>query len=269
MSDTYRKWGRVARFENGTVVRVDEAGEAVDGEEFVAAPLRGERRVLPDIDATPLRDAARTIAPLNVERLVLSEGVTVHQCGGVVWSERARRMHLSIAASGARVLIDEAHFALDVGVIEAVRRFGGRAEAGPVLITAPRVSAALLLLLIGEVAMEQRGDGDGRDGMGEVIATRRVTRDAPPNWYRPSYRIRPVRSWFNLAAFPFGAVAPSAPRAVALLAPPSGRTIEVLCDDGTARAFTFGRILAAGEAERWYPYAAGAWGATMLLESQP
>ena len=49
---TYRKWGRTVRYENGTMVRVEEAGEAFEeGEEFRAQPLRGERRALPEVVA--------------------------------------------------------------------------------------------------------------------------------------------------------------------------------------------------------------------------
>ena len=40
-----------------------------------------------------------------------------------------------------------------------------------------------------------------RDGYGEPVAQCRVaSADPPPNWYRPSYRIRPIRAWHNLRA---------------------------------------------------------------------
>ncbi len=57
----YRKWGRTIRWENGTIVRVDEAGQAIEESgEFHARPL-GERRVLDEVArlvATAHGDAA-------------------------------------------------------------------------------------------------------------------------------------------------------------------------------------------------------------------
>ena len=38
----------------------------------------------------------------------------------------------------------------------------------------------------------------------------------PPNFYRPSYRVRPVRRWMNVRAIPFGTMRP-APQVIALV----------------------------------------------------
>ena len=96
-----------------------------------------------------------------------------------------------------------------------------------------------------------------------------MTHDAPPNWYRPGYAVRPVRAWMNIRALPFGRVDPDAPLAIALLEPVHGTTLRVLCVDGrdvfpvTADA---SHIAAVSRAEPvWYPYAAGSFGAEMML----
>jgi hypothetical protein len=90
----------------------------------------------------------------------------------------------------------------------------------------------------------------------------------PPNWFRPSYRLRPVRAWHNLRAVPFGTLDAGAPEAIALLAPPTHTALRVLCiDGGDVFPATAGvtSVRAAGDTAAWYPYAAGAFGAEMLL----
>jgi hypothetical protein len=115
--------------------------------------------------------------------------------------------------------------------------------------------------------MEQAGGGF--DGYGQPIETRAVTHDPPPNWYRPGYAVRPVRAWLNLRALPFGNIDASAPVAVALLAPVDGTTLRFLCIDGDnvfPATVDATRIAAVSRNEpTWYPYAAGSFGAEMML----
>jgi len=254
----YRKWGRTVRYENGVVVRVEEAGEAFEeGEELRAQPLRGERRALPQVEA-PTPPAG------DFERVVMTEGVSIHEYGGIVWSEHARRMHLSVARAPHRMLIDQADFGLDAALLALFARIEGRREPPPRLTLAPRVAAAVLPSLIGRIELAQRA-GATPDGKGKPVESCPVGAGEPPNWYRPSYRVRPVRAWFNLLALPFGRLDDAAPRAVARLG--GG---DVLCIDGGsvfAAPLNVGRVLAAGGAEEWFPFGAGAWGCDMLLES--
>ncbi len=77
-----------------------------------------------------------------------------------------------------------------------------------------------------------------------------------------------MRMPFHLRAIPFGAIDRTAPRAVALLAPVERQTARVLCTDGRESwPATVGlrNIVAAGEPVRWYPYAAGSFGAEIML----
>ena len=250
---TYRKWGRMVRFENGTLVRVEEAGEAVEeGGEFRAYPIV-ERRELPEVRGSR--------CDVRSERCVLVEGVAIHEIGGVTWTEWTRRLHLSVVHRTFRMLLDQASFEIDASLLDLFARIEGRREPPQRMTLAPRVAASLLHSL--PVGRAQRA-GEHPDGMGRAVESRPVDGE-PPNWYRPSYRVRPFRAWFNLMALPFGRLDDSAPRAVARLG--GG---EILCVDGGrvyATVLPAGRIVAVGGAVEWFPFGAGAWGADMLLES--
>ena len=126
---------------------------------------------------------------------------------------------------------------------------------------APNVTAALLPSLADVLEIEQMPAD--HDGYGESVRRRAlVNGELPPNWYRPSYRIRPVRAWHHLRARPFGVLDEAAPLALALLAPPEKGVLRLLCRDGGVSVTT---IRAVGESGGWYPYAAGTYGAEMLL----
>jgi hypothetical protein len=284
MNEIYRKWGNVVRYENGVTVRVEEAGEAGENEGVfsarpaqtrVSVPHTSEDsilgRLVPKIDAV---DAcvAQTLLSVRtsvIERLIVSAGIAKHETNGISWTEESQRVHLSLVNRPLRVLIDLASF--DITIIEtiaaALARAGEEREAPSRIRLAPNVSAALLPSVIGELTMEQAGGG--RDGKGQPIETRAVTSDPPPNWYRPGYAIRPVRAWLNLRALPFGSIDAGAPVAVALLAPVDGMTLRVLCVDGDdvyPATVDATRIAAVSrDAPTWYPYAAGSFGAEMML----
>jgi len=279
MIETYRKWGRVVRYENGVTIRVEEAGEARDdvfsarpAQTRVSVPHTSEDSILsklvPKVDAY-VAQTLLSVRPLVVERLIVSSGIAHHEANGVSWTEESQRVHLSLIKPPLRVLIDLASF--DIAIIEtiaaALARVGKEREALSRIRLAPNVSAALLPSLIGELAMEQAGGG--LDGKGQPIATRAVTSDPPPNWYRPGYAVRPVRAWLNLRALPFGSIDASAPLALALLAPVDGTTLRVLCIDGDdvfPATVDATRIAAVSrDKPTWYPYAAGSFGAEMML----
>lgn len=276
MSETYRKWGRVARWDHGVLVRVDESGESYDSAtEFRVAPLTGEERALPEADGESVECAAERIVamiapPLSLERLIVTEGVALHQLGSASWQERTRRLHVSVARPPFRMLIDAASFDLDRNLLDTFARMATTAAPPPArVILAPPVTAAFLPLALGALSLEQAA-GE-RDGKGLPILESPVTAAPPPNWYRPSYRVRPVRSWLHLRAVPFGDVAAQeTPRAVALLSFPMPGGFHALCVEGGVAAprwISPGRVLAAGPPSEWYPYGAGSWGAEILLES--
>jgi len=293
MTSLYRKWGRVVRYENGTTIRVEEAGEASDVEGvFEARPMLWEKgaqtRVsvphhsVPQTGVPPPQTSgdlqqvesfvAQTLLSVHsciVERLIVSAGISTHETNGVTWTEESLRVHLSLVKGRLRVLVDLASFDLDTirSAAVALTRTGDPREAPPRVRLAQNVTAALLPALVGEIAIEQRGGGF--DGRGLPIETRAVTADDPPNWYRPSYSIRPRRAWLNLRPLPFGSIDESMPQAVALLAPVIGTNLHVLCIDGddvfpTELRAEHVAAVSGGE-PAWYPYAAGSFGAEMML----
>jgi hypothetical protein len=205
----------------------------------------------------------------RVERLIASAGTATHEVNGSKWTEESRRVHISLATPLLRALIDLASFDVEIvgAVADALARAGDERTAPKRVRLAPNVSAALLPSLIGELAMEQTGGGF--DGRGQPIETRAITHDAPPNWYRPGYAVRPVRAWINIRALPFGRIDPETPLAVALIEPVHGTMLRVLCVDGSdvfPTTIDASHIAAVSRAEPvWYPYAAGSFGVEMML----
>lgn len=234
MRERYRKWGRVVRYEHGRIVRVDEAGEAIESAElFLASPI-AERVPLPDLDEAAVAAAARAIEELvQPERLLVSDGVAEHECNGVRWQERSRRVHAAIVLRGAapeRALVDLAGF----DDVELFHRIAS-ANLGPEhrvdrVRVAAHLAASLLPQLVGLRDLEQLAGA--HDGKGLPIEARRVAGE-PPNWYRPSYRVRPRRAWLNLHARASAASADAdAPVAIATMAPAEPHAFRLLCLDG-------------------------------------
>lgn len=266
MSELYRKWGRVVRFESGTLVFVSEAGESVDdGKLFRSSPL-SEAVPLPDIDPEPVQSAARLLATVEgVERIVVSEGVARNECDGRVWDEHSRRIHVSLIGNRERAVMDLASF--DVAAVQRIGR--ALSIAGPerkcprCLRLEPAVSAAILPQLVGTIAVEQRSGA--RDGRGHPI----LPLSGPPwtNAFRPSYRTRPLLMPMMLQALPHGEIPPGLPAAIALLGPP-GRTLRLLCTDGDdvfPVMADLSKPLAIGPPADYFPYAAGTFGADMIF----
>jgi hypothetical protein len=277
MAELYAKRGRSVRYENGAIVRAFESGEAVeDGPRFRCHPVRAPQ--LPDLDPDAVRETSARIRsrvshPLSIERLVVSEGISEHRFGDRTWSERHRRVHLSLARAPFRVLIDLGDFDL-APVEEAARAFaaaGPERDAPPRIRLAPPVAAALLPALVGvappNVHLVQ--SAGGRDGKGNAIEEHDAHEQPWPNWYRPSYRVPPVRAPLNLRArCAVTHVDENLPRAVALLAPVDRLTLRVLLDDrGRVHPATVhvARIDAIAQEVVWFPYGAGSFGAEMVL----
>ena len=272
MREVYRKFGRVVRRENEFLIRVDEAGEAVeDGGTFACAPLEQQPDALTiapdDVNAAADAIAALVRPPLQLERLIVSDGLAFHEFGEKRWSERTQRVHVSIARAPYRALIDLADFstATIARICKALLRVGAERSVSHVRL-AENVGAALLPSLIGALPMEQWAAP--HDGKGEWIENAVVDDSTPRNWFRPSYRTRPVRAWFHLRADAFGAIDASLPIAIALLAPIHVRTLRLLCTDGDAAfvaTVNAARVLAAAPTETWFPFAAGCFGAEFML----
>src|SRR5438034_10885343 len=104
-------------------------------------------------------------------------------------------MHLSSARAPHRMLIDQADFGVDRELLDLFARIDGRREPPPRMTLVPRVAAAMLHSLIGRIDLQQRA-GETPDGTGQPVPPRLVLGE-PPNWYRPSYRVRPLRAWFH------------------------------------------------------------------------
>jgi hypothetical protein len=268
MSETYRKRGSSVRYENGVVVHVRESGAAVEeGDLFTCHPEQSE--VPPPLDASSVVETAQRIeamipAPLRIERLLVTEGIAEHECGGRKWIEQTRRTHLSIVRERLRVLIDREE---DIAAAaDALQRCGEERDAPPRLRLAPGVSAALTpaLLELAPPNIRIAQVAGGIDGKGLPIAEA-----VGGNWYRPSYRVRPVRMPLNLrVACGVTEIERDRPIAVALLAPADGLVLRVLVDDGvdawpcTVRVT---RIDAVEDDAVWYPYGGGSFGAEMML----
>lgn len=280
MSELYRKRGRVIRYENGSLVHVTEAGESREvGEQFTCAPL-SEHVVLPELDGKEVEATVREIRaavshPLSIERLIVSRGLAEHEFGLVRWTEESRRVHLSIAFRTIRALFGLADFELGEvkRVIDLLPRAREERESPQRLRLAPGVAAALLPSLVGiappNVTLSQ--SAGGRDGKGQSILEHRLGSPPWPNWYRPSYRVRPVRAPHNLRLdCDVQQIDLDLPEAVALLAPVDGLTMRVLCVDGQTvypAAIRITRIEAVGAPTKWYPYGAGSFGAETGITS--
>jgi hypothetical protein len=274
----YRKRGDVVRWENGTLIRVSESGVAIEeGELFRCAPESSSRPVLESSSVIEtvraIEEAAKT---LRIERLIVSEGIAEHEFEGRTWREEAFRIHCSIVNQRLRALVDSSTRRLDDlhRITRALKRADQHErEAPPRLILAPNVTAALLPLLIGlappNVELSQAAGGIDGKGHEIIEAVVEKANEPGPNWYRPSYRVRPIRVPLNLRLrCDVTEIERDRPVAVALLAPPDGLTLRVLIDDGALAypaTVRVTRIDAVGEETVWYPYGGGSFGAEMML----
>jgi hypothetical protein len=295
----YRKSGSVVRWEHGTLVRVIERGIAIEeGELFECRPEPGP--TLPPRDPSSVLDAVRDVQSaaggIEIERLIVSDGVAEHEYGGRQWEEQTRRVHLSLLRGRTRALLDLGSF--ETGAVARVAEAMSRLDeqerpAPPRLRFAPNVTAALLPSLAGIAPPNVRlvQTQGGVDGRGEPILEHELPSPLSPkpsalspqasalspqpsalpwpNWYRPSYRVRPIRMPLHLRLeCDVTAIERDRPVAVALLAPADRLTLRVLVDDGE-RAFPatvrVTRIDAVAGERIWYPYGGGSFGAEMML----
>ncbi|HEX7828818.1 MAG TPA: hypothetical protein VF787_04150 [Thermoanaerobaculia bacterium] len=261
----YRKHGRSIRWENGTLIRVSESGWArEEGTLFECGPL-GE--VLRPIDE-PESFTPAIPTGVNVERLIVTRGIAEHEYGDARWSEETSRVHVALTRGPLRAIIDST--LEQTGDIATIADALARAEfeeraAPPRLRLAPNVTAALLPALMGVEPPNVRlvQTAGAIDGYGQRVEEDTIT------FYRPSYRVRPVRMPFDLRLeCDVTEIERDRPVAIALLAPVESLVLSVLIRDGErvypARV-RVSRIDAVSNERVWYPYGAGSFGAELML----
>ena len=285
----YRKQGIVERWENGTHIEVRESGIAIESDDlFECKPDSSWGRPLAGRTAGSLPAVVAEIQSMipdgvAIERLILSRGVAHHEYGETQWREETERVHASLVR-GVRVLVDLGAFPGSrphhgqtneiESIANALSRLDVRVnEQPPRLRLAPNVTAALIPLLIDLAPPNVRlvQTAGGVDGRGNPIVE--ATADWP-NWYRPSYRTRPVRMPLNVRMeCDVTEIERERPIAVALLASvrdaaSRGLSLRVLVDDGEKAwpaTVRVARIDAVAGERTWYPYGGGSFGAEMML----
>jgi hypothetical protein len=314
MLERYTKFGRVVRLEQDlrrtAVITGDESGQSVlEGERFEARPIE-ERADLPElppesVEAVAARIAAMLEPPLQIERLLITNGVARHrfECGSErnEWQDAAVRIHLAIVhpQRRLRVLLDLGGSSFDELDLQEVRdtmsalllppAYGASIGA---LRLAPNVAAALWAAMAtlapldreGPFSLRQTSQPAAVDGRGRSITDVTLIgagAAAPTHVFRPSYRARPAGTAFGVRARPGSArvIVANPAEAVAILAPVSVRdgsiTMPVLLKrDGRSLPSEICRSLeewcegvaSVDSPERWYPLAAGALGSATLVE---
>ncbi|HEX6100371.1 MAG TPA: hypothetical protein VF432_28920 [Thermoanaerobaculia bacterium] len=264
----YRKHGSVARWENGTLIRVTESGTAIeDGDYFECRPESSSPRA---VESSRVLEIVRALRDLQFERLIITHGIAEHECDGRAWTEETERIHISLTQGRLRVLVDSTTRRLDdlFTIAHALQRAEPAERAIDRVRLEPNVTAALLPHLAGRAPSGVRllQTAGGIDGYGDPILE---AEGDWPNFYRPSYRLRPVRMPLNLRLECADThVDEDLPRAVALLGPVAGLTIRVLVVDGEAvypATVTVASIRAVAADRIWYPYNGGSFGAAMML----
>ncbi|MGN6184338.1 MAG: hypothetical protein ACTHQM_11865 [Thermoanaerobaculia bacterium] len=260
----YRKRGISVRWENGMRIRVSESGWAREsGELFECAPMEcgGDSHRFSEPKAVA---AVTALQNVNIERCIVTRGVAEHEYGDAHWSEETHRFHASLTRGPLRVLVDRED---DLHPIADALAHAELNEVAPPsrLRLAPNVTAALLPSLIDiappNVRLIQTA---GRiDGYGQHVEETTI------NFYRPSYRVRPVRMSFDLRIeCDVTEIERDRPIAIALLGPVESLVLPVLIRDKTRvypSRVRVTRIDAVSTERVWYPYGAGSFGAELML----
>ena len=265
----YRKHGSVARWENGTLIRVTESGIAIEeGDSFECRPEPSSDRV---VEPSRVLEIAHALRDIHAERLIITHGTAGHECDGRSWREETDRIHASLVHGRLRALVDSTFRRVDdiFAIADALQSVESNERDAPRhLRLEPNVVAALLPQLVGRTLPNVRvvQTAGGVDGYGNDI----VEADRHwPNAYRPSYRVRPVRMPLDLRIECANTdVDEDAPRAIALLAPVTGLTLRALIADGKRvypATVAIERIRAVATDRVWYPYGGGSFGSALML----
>jgi DNA-dependent RNA polymerase auxiliary subunit epsilon len=163
---------------------------------------------------------------VNAERLIVSHGTAIHQFNDVEWREETKRLYVSLTHDRIRALVDLNDFDFDLvaHIADRLALATNEREAPKRIRIAPHLAAAILPQLKGVADLWQRAGG--RDGKGQLIDE--VPASKAMNWFRPSYRVRPIRKPFSLfVRCDVTVVDPTLPRAIAVI---DGN--RLLIDDG-------------------------------------
>ena len=272
----YRKRGAAVRWENGELLQISECGIAEEREGAFFCRPDGQSRIEPPPSHQAESVAASILKlvrePVKVERLIVTEGVAEHEIGSRTWLERTSRIHLSLVRDTVRVALDASSVESSIGLVcDSLSRLTGKRTAVSQLRVAPHVTAALIPLM---TAVPVKGarliqTAGGIDGRALEIVEHRVEQQPWPNWYRPSYRARPVRAPLNVRLEPAGSIADqSLPLAVAVLAASPDLKVRLLVDDDLRSSIIEGRLAAvtfAGPPDVWFPHGAGVFGADAVI----
>lgn len=312
MKTRYRKDGWTSRFERASGseawIVLSESGVAESKGSLFTASCTGEAPI-PRPQGSRVRFLARRISNdvpsgVRVIRLTITEGRADHrveEAGGKrEWSETFGRIHLAIAAGPLRTSIDRGGsslLAIDPAEIKGLGIFlAGCGLPGERRIStlrlSPPVTARILRSLVDsgsarrlppEFQIVQTEHEDYPfDGAGQPI-TRTILNDenpVPPNAFRPTYRLPPVRLPLHIRLIGPARETSFDLRAIEILEPlaisPDRFQAGLLCVDTNGRAMAFGvsttpgawlsRMRSAGKEYRWFPYSAGAYGNDIDLE---
>ena len=299
MSLVYRKRGRALRIEvaHGRTTRlvVEESGTAhEEGRVFRCESALHDDLFVEALDAQPLERLVRRVreaiaAPLELERLVATDGHARHAFGDERWGDRHARLHVAVvhrpwkrrlllelgADEPDAIALDDLHETVQAMTAAAPCRSTRVADV--VLLSLAAAPLVPLLARLGDRRIQQQPQPFlDRDGDGRPIV-RAAADDAgwPPNRFRPSYRHRAVRLPFHVTLPPFGTMTSAAYEAVASLAPPQlvgdglFQLQLLLRDSGGACVaslrFRSSAIVAAAGAPRWYPIEAGVVATRLLV----
>ena len=206
----------MVRYENGIFISVSEAGEAFEQDGvFQARPAREvpaqtgvsvPHSALADLESMSMWHRHSCLCgPAGSSASSPPPASRRTKSNGSKWTEESRRVHISLVNPPLRALIDLASFDIEIVTHDrrracARRRGARRAETHPSRAERFRRRSSRR----SSASWRWSRRGGGFDGRGQPIETRAVTHDAPPNWYRPGYAVRPVRAWMNIRALPFG-----------------------------------------------------------------
>ena len=188
-SSPFRRGGRGVR--KGRRFSGSAGGRGTSTDKSVCATLG----VGADLARLIRADVAQTLLSVRsgrIERFIASAGIATHETNGShVDRGVAARAHLARQSAVARAhrsrivrsrnRSDELPTRSRVPATSATRRrASGSRRTSP-----PRCSRR------SSASWRWSRRGGGFDGRGQPIETRAVTHDAPPNWYRPGYAVRP------------------------------------------------------------------------------
>jgi len=312
MKTTYRKDGWTSRFERTSRseawIVLSESGVAeFDGSSF-STSCTGEAP-LPKPQGSRVRFLARRISndvpsEARISRLTITEGRADHRVEDVdgkrEWSETFGRIHLAVEAGPLRATIDRGGtslLAIDPAEIKGLANLLAGAERllEPRISNirlAPAVTARILRGLVDSAAagrlepefqvVQTEHEDYPYDGLGHSITRIVLNADAgvPPNVYRPTYRLPPVRVPLHVRLIGPSLAPAFDARAIEILEPflvrPDRLEAGLLCLDAEGRPLACrvstspGQWLAAmrsaGTEYRWFPYSAGAYGNEIDLE---